>query len=406
MVASAAATEPSSAPAVAPSPKASAEWAKPRTALAYLGRRVDSAADQALVARYQFVILGLWPGIGATKLQAMVSGIKARNPDIKLAEYVMLQEMRDATSASDPDHPLWLALNKNDWWLRKASGDRAQWTAAYRAHDINVTDWAPVNAEGLRWSAVKARFDTDMLLSKMSGIDYVYIDGMGEPLSDGDWKRIGSNQSRSDPEIAAAYRKGTAGYLRELRKLNPGVKLIGNSADVSSPEYKGQVEGVGRECLMGKSWSIETRKGWVAMMESYRAALANTKEPHDVIFGACSPTADAAFYRYGIASALLEDGYFSFSVNGYQSMPWFDESEAPLGTAAEPAPTAPTPSGIWMRRYTNGIVLVNPTATTASLDVGEGYRRIAGAIDPDVNNGLPERVVRLGARQGLVLVRQ
>jgi hypothetical protein len=60
-----------------------------------------------------------------------------------------------------------------------------------------------------------------------------------------------------------------------------------------------------------------------------------------------------------------------------------------------------------MRRYTNGIVLVNPSKTaTASIDVGPGYKRLAGAQDPSVNNGKAESTVTLGPRQGLLMVKQ
>lgn len=389
-----------------PAPRPEISPAKPRTALAYLGRSIDKPADQALVARYQFVVMGLWPGMGETRLRANINGIKAINSSIKLAQYVMLQEIADLNS-DDPNFASWKSVNDNDWWLRDAAGNRKQWTPLYKAYLINPTAWVASDDAGVRWPQVKARLDTNILLGKMKGIDYVYLDGFGEPQADADWKLDGTNQLRSHPEVSSAFRKGLASYATELRRLNPGVKMIGNSADVSSAEYSGQLEGVNRECLMGKSWSIETWAGWAKMMDSYRSALTHTTGPHDVIFGACSPTEDPALYRYGIASALLEDGYFSFSINGYQNMPWYDESDAPLGTAAEPPPKAATSSGIWMRRYTNGVALVNPSKTTAlSIDLGNGYRHLSGKIDPVVNNGLAERVVTLPPRSGLIMIKK
>jgi len=373
--------------------------------LVYFGRSVDSPTDQALAARYQFAVLGLWPGMGETRLQANITGIKALNPGIKLAQYVILQEISDL-APSDPSYANWQSVNTNNWWLRDAAGKRKQWTSMYGAYMINPTAWTTPDASGQRWLQVKAKNDTNLLLSKMKGIDYVYVDGFGEALADADWKVIGTNQLRAEPDVASAYRKGTVDYVSALRSLNPTVKFIGNSNDVSSAEYNGQIEGVFRECLMGKSWSIETYAGWTTMMNSYRSALTHTKAPHDVVFSACSPTADPAMYRYGLASALLEDGYFAFGVNGYQTFPWYDESDAPLGTAAEPPPTVATSSGIWMRRYTNGVALVNPsTSTTLSIDLGTDYKHLNGTIDPVVNNGLAERVVTLPPRSGLIMIK-
>jgi hypothetical protein len=379
--------------------------------LTYFGKSVDTAADQALVARYQFAVLGLWSGMGAERLQANVSGIKSFNPNIKLAQYVMLAERRDATGTSDPGYALWQSINTNKWWLLDASGKRTQWTTAYDAYQLNVTAWAPKDSSGRTWAQVKAKYDTDTLLSKMKGLDYVYLDGISDPVVSADWKRIGTNQPATDPVVISEFRKGYMGYVNELRRLNPTLKMIGNNGDkaLKSAEYSGQLEGAYRECLMGKSWSIETWSSWEAMMNYYRTALANTKAPKAVVFGVCSPEGpNAALYRYGIASALLDDGYFSFSTdNLYRNMPWFDESDAPLGTAAEAPPTAPTASGIWTRKYTNGMVLVNPSKTTAAtINVGAGYKHLKGTIDPVVNNGLAVSTVTLQPRSGLVLVRQ
>jgi hypothetical protein len=392
---------------VAPAPASSETFAKPRTAVTYFGRNVESAIDRSLVARYQLAIIGQWAGLGEARLQANVQGIKSLNPNIKIAQYVMLQESRDMKSG-DSGYSAWQSINANGWWLLTADGKRTQWTSEYATYLLNVTDWAPVDKDGNRWPQVKAKHDTDSLLSKMKGIDYVFIDGFGEAMADGDWKRIGTDQWRKDPEIASAFRKGQMGYVTTLRKLNPGLKVIGNTGTIgsTSAEYSGQLEGFYRECLMGKYWSLEN-VSWERMMDSYRKALANTKAPNLVVFGACFPSADPAAYRYGMASALLEDGYYSFSVNGYQSLPWFDESDAPLGMPAEAQPTAPTLSGIWTRKYTNGIVLVNPSKTTAaSINLGAGYKHLNGAIDPVVNNGLPVSIVTLQPRQGLVLIRQ
>jgi hypothetical protein len=380
--------------------------AKPRTALTLLGINPSTAQIRTLIARYQFAILGQWPGLGATNLQANITNIKALNPNIKLAQYAMLQEMQDL-GATDPSFSIFQAVQTNNWWHRDAVGNRTK-VSTFPSYNINITSWAPPDASGQRWHQVKAKFDNDKLFANMKGLDYVYMDGFDVPLSDGDWKRIGTNQSRTDPVVVSAYRNGNVNYASSVRLLNPGLKFMGNSASIEAPEYKNQLEGVYRECLIGKSWSIETRLGWDAMMNSYRLALANAKAPKDVVFGACSTTADAAMYRYGLASTLLENGYFSFSQNGYQSYPWFDESDAPLGTAAEAPPTAPTVSGIWMRKYTNGLVLVNPSKTTAaSANVGAGYKYVNGTIDPVVNNGLPvsNNIVTLQPRSGLVLVR-
>jgi hypothetical protein len=94
-------------------------------------------------------------------------------------------------------------------------------------------------------------------------------------------------------------------------------------------------------------------------------------------------------------------------VNNQPAPPWFDEYDARIGTPSEAPPSAATASGIWMRRYTNGIVLVNPSKTTAlSIDIGTGYKHLLGTQDPVVNNGLAQRVITLQPRTGLLMVKQ
>ncbi len=161
------------------------------------------------------------------------------------------------------------------------------------------------------------------------------------------------------------------------------------------------------ECQIGKSWSLETWAGWQKMMDRYRAEMAQTKAPHDVVFQTCGASADPDLARYGLASALLHNGYFAYTVNGQAAPPWFDEYNAPIGTPVDAPPTAPHSSGIWVRKYSNGIVLVNPSKTTAaSIDIGPGYKHLKGTQDPVVNNGLAARMITLQPRSGLIMIKQ
>ena len=106
--------------------------------------------------------------------------------------------------------------------------------------------------------------------------------------------------------------------------------------------------------------------------------------------------------RYGLASALLENGYYVYlPSSGTLKSTWFDEYDAPIGKATESPPTAAKQNGIWMRRYENGIVLVNPSKTnSASIYVGSGYKRLKGTQDSGVNNGQAQSTVSLAPRSG------
>jgi len=60
---------------------------------------------------------------------------------------------------------------------------------------------------------------------------------------------------------------------------------------------------------------------------------------------------------------------------------------------------------VWERDFTHGAVLVNGTDSPQTVDIGPGYRRIAGTQDPTVNNGAVATSVTLAPRDAIVLTK-
>ena len=350
--------------------------------------------------------MGLYPSMGVSYMQSTINNLRALNPAVKLSQYVVLNEWYGTVTGDTATATQ--EINNAGWWVLDAAGSRVQWTAEFGNYELNLTDWSRTNAAGKRWTQWKAEYDTSSILRNVSGLNYVFIDNvMFQPRYDADHMRIGTNQLRSDPAIQSAFRNGYATYWQHLRTLNPGIKLVGNADnDLGHAEFKGRLDGAFLECHMGKSWSVETWAGWHEAMKRFRAALANTIERTVVMETCAASGANAAQARYGFASVLLEDGgHFAYTIS-HTGMPYlFDEMNAPLGTPAEAAPTAPNAAGLWVRRYTHGLVLVNPGNSTLSMDVGAGYRYLQGTNDPVVNNGMAARLVSLPARSGLVLIK-
>jgi len=364
-----------------------------------------------MVSQFDVVVTGFWPNMGKTRMQDAMRAIKTKNPSIKFAQYVNAIEMQDFSSPTSEYYSLWNEINTNDWWLRDASGNRVRWSTAYASYDINTTAWTRTNALGQRFQQVRAKHFRDWVSGYMSevGLDYIMVDQFNpEPLSDGDFMRNGTVQSRKDATIASEHRKGMVRFVDELRRLNPGSKIMINGFDLGSVEYKGKVDGQMRECLMGKSWSYETFAGWETMMGTYRNAFGNlTAGDKMVIFNACGATQDPALMRYGLASTLMHDGHYSFTNHSADAYPKFDEQFAPIGAAIESPPTAPHASGVWVRRFQNGIALVNPHKTnTLTIDIGPGYKNHLGTVDKVINNGQPAQLISLPPRSGRVLVKQ
>jgi hypothetical protein len=347
--------------------------------------------------------------MGTTAMQAEINALRNVNHNIKLAQYVVLNEWQNTAASNTDAYPVTQAINSANWWVRYANGGLVQWTSAYGNYEVNMTNWAVTNSSGQRWPQWKANYDSSSLLHKVTGLNYIFNDNvMYEPRYDADIERKGTNQPRTDPTVQSGFRSGFASYWSYLRGQNSSLKIMGNADnDLSYPEYKGKLEGAFNECLIGKSWSIETWGGWSQMMARYRAHMVNTASPHDVIFQYCDTSANPAHARYGFASALMDNGYYAYTVSGLTVPYWADEFSAPLGTPVDAPPTGPTSSGLWLRHYTNGIVLVNPsTTTTLSMNIGSGYKHIKGTMDPNVNNGLAATTVSLPPRGGLIMIKQ
>ena len=395
-------------PCVEPAPATATTFAKPKVAaLDY--SIITSDARKALLARFDYVILGLSKSLGATRIHDFVSGIKKLNPAAKVGQYTIINEIKCDMGSDEAMYPMWQEVNRNNWWLRNAAGQRVQWNTSYSACDLNVTGWAARNAAGQTYAQSKWQFDRTTMFS-VAPFDFMFSDNtFGLTRVVADWQRNGVDMPKGDATASAAMRMGNAAYWSAVRASNPDLKVVGNADnDLSAPEYKGVLDGAYLEGALGKSWSRETWAGWDSMMNYYRAAMRNTRDPDLVFLNAYAAPTDYTTVRYALASSMMENGHFVYVPStGSMEPAWFDEFGAPIGSALDAPPTAPAQNGIWLRRYSNGVVIVNPSKTaTASIDVGAGYKRLSGTQDAAVNNGQAQRVVTLGPRQGLLMIRQ
>lgn len=119
--------------------------------------------------------------------------------------------------------------------------------------------------------------------------------------------------------------------------------------------------------------------------------------------------------RYGLATALMGNGYFSYELTTYghacRALFWFDEYDnagkqrgflgQPTGAAAAVAGTA----NVYRRDYQGGIVLVNPDKVAHTVSLGGTFRKIKGTQAPTVNDGSLVTSVTLRPRDGIVLLR-
>lgn len=100
---------------------------------------------------------------------------------------------------------------------------------------------------------------------------------------------------------------------------------------------------------------------------------------------------------FAVGCYLLIKGHYSYINlvgNGDMAVFWFPEYDVDLGTFINEPPedieSLRTSDGIYRRDYSNGFVLVNPTAGTVTVNLGGTYRQVTangGGYVPD--NGVP-----------------
>lgn len=377
-------------------------------------KHYDDPSYQKQLARLDIVILGFYRGWGdgnaEQPMREVVRTLKRLHPGMMVGQYTLLNEANDDnnnTADNDKQHK----LRRHDWWLRKADGARVRWTGQYGAWDINITDWTRPDEHGERYPQWLARRDFNVFFKPVPEFDIWYFDNVmsHQRIDAADWKQEGKNQPGDSPQIRQAFRRGQAMHWQQARQLTPQQILMGNADnDLSFAEYKGRLQGVFLEGLMGYGWSLHAKEGWHGMMARYHAVFNNLAAPRIVGFNVAGDPGDYRFLRFALGSCLMNDGYFSFTdeAKGYSSVPWFDEYDVKLGKATDPPQTGPWLDGMYRRRFQHGMVLVNPGLRARRVVLERGYAHFHGKQAPRVNNGQPVKSVVVPPRDALVLVRR
>jgi hypothetical protein len=406
----------------------------PRLAGMLIGnpQNYDDPAYQAQIARLDLAVLGMyegWSGGGETPAQA-VAEIKAKNPAILLANYTLMTEAGRRFNPAETYKRRKLRAGvgpggAGDWWAYDAKGRHTDWSGgAYGAWDTNLTLLTTPDDHGDHWPQWLARADYARLL-KGAGFDIWFSDNnMWRPRLAVDWDRDGHDDSVEDRRVGNWWRDGQRAYYDTAHKLAPDMPVMVNAdSDLSGEafppdaerfnQYRRTVNGAFLEHAMGESWSAETWGGWPLTMAWYHAIRANLLRPKLVVFDvALGPTVDYQYLRYALASALMDDGYFSAS-SDYNQIAWFDEFDLAgtastkwLGRAVDPPQASPWRDGVYRRRFEHGMAIVNPKGNgPRRVSIEPGYHRIAGNQAPGVNNGRRATTIRLADRDGILLVK-
>lgn len=297
-------------------------------------------------------------------------------------------------------------VNNNDWWLKDASGQKIEiWPDIY-AVNITEEDWRDFNV-----SFIENRINLD----KVDGIMYDFVDSSISHYSDNGIDINDDSRVDTTSYVNSKWQEGMSQLFSETRDEIGDKIIVINGNSLSS--YQEDVNGRMFETFP-TPW--EGDGSWTASMEQYLQKLPaqNISEQIYVINTNTDNTGVMDNYRkmrFGLASTLLGDGYFSFDHGTLKHAQtwWYDEYDTSLGKAqSEPynlldKDNSIIQAGLWRRDFENGIVLVNSTNKDQTyVFQKEEFEKINGTQDRRVNDGSIINYVKVPAEDGIVLLKR
>lgn len=374
---------------------------------------------QAALAKQSVMVLEYWPGMapGGESMDSIVQSIKSLNPNALVFLYTDSDEGYTSGDQGVAFAPIAAKMSAMKWWLYPDGSLTSPVLSFYGngGYTINNSPYTPKDSNGDDSIDWLAKWFVSTYYTAVPHIDGLFMDNVfTQPRVSGDWYRDGADLSDTDPKAEAAIQAGYERWFGDARQLMPGKYQIGNIAtwgqSGSVPAgYQNMADGGEIEGLIGLSWSIETWGGWQAMENQYYTVMSSLNAPKLAIFSQWGSPTDYQSMRYGLASCLMNDAYYSFTNTsaGYSGVVWFDEYNANLGMPTSSPPTAAWQKGVWRRDFSNGIALVNPKGNgPQTVQLGGTFVKIKGTQDPSVNNGQTVTSVTLQDRDGIILLRQ
>ncbi len=332
--------------------------------------------------------------------------LRELNPSIKLLAYVPSEEIASARFTEPVNYPFAKMASQiqDAWYVRGTRGNRAEFWPGSAL--LNVTNEGPAGPTGERWNEFLPRFIHQDILS--SGLwDGIFLDNTFSGISyfarspvDLDRNGIADTKTAEN----AAWRAGMKKMLRTIHADDPKAIIMGNGGAV----YASDLNGAFFEHF--PSWS------WGPNWKEFRNAVTKSRSPNltglNVNTDNYDRQNDYQLMRYGLTSALVGGGWYSFDRGdwGHDVLWWYDEYNTALG-ASRSAPrliqgAKRSGVGVWGRDFAHGLALVNSTDAKQHVRLSGVYEKIRGSQDPSINTGALVTSVELQPHDGVLLLRQ
>ncbi len=378
----------------------------PKLANYYLQSLIPSYIYSDL-AKYDLLILDVDT---QTHQPEMFTEIEKKNPQVQFLAYILSESI-------NIEYLDWWArfrkmtyqkVESEDWWLRDSQGDLIGFSEIWPDHKFVDP--------GNGWVEYMSDLVAQDVASRdiWDGIFYDMVFGQLDWLNDGDFDIDKDGIKDSPEEINSYWQEHTKELMDQTKaKINPKV-LVANLDLINY--YQDSLNGTMIENFPAQ-WLGED--AWPWLIDQYINHFpANAQDPQIYVINANTDNighmADYQKMRFGLTSALLGDGYYSFD-KGDQSHAqnwWYDEYNVSLGKAiSKPSNlldlnNQEVKPGLWRRDFEQGVALVNSTNQEQTYAFsGEEFEKINGIQDRRINNGTKINLVTIDSNDGVVLLK-
>ncbi|MFA5029265.1 MAG: putative glycoside hydrolase [Patescibacteria group bacterium] len=340
--------------------------------------------------------------------QQEIKLIRKLNPRIVILAYTSANEIPlERLSVVEPQGAgLWHTLAKESdprWQLKTVAGENISFWPGNISMNLYVK-----NRLGKSYADYLADFYQNKVLA--TGL----WDGL---LLDNVWQNVSWVNSRIDidadgyldsaEKIDRLWQEGYKNLFKNLRNKFGDKYLIVGNGDGPYLDLNGR---------MFEGFPEYWEGGWDGSMKRYRDTNNSGYLPRlNIINVDTDNTGNRTNYqlmRFGLASALLYNGYygFNFGTQLREHFWWYDEYDVNLGPAKSSPKNLLTSNnnlqpGLWQRDFANGVAIVNSTDKKQTVSFDSEYEKIHGIQDPEINNGSRLDKLSLEAGDGVILLR-
>jgi len=230
--------------------------------------------------------------------------------------------------------------------------------------------------------------------------DGVFLDDVWGSVSSDRFYREGTKETGVVPQVVInAWRENMRLLLNEVKTAIGGKLLIINTGAFNT-DYLALSDGQMYEAFCHANWqpNSDYYSNWKQVLdkmieasksgEIYLAQSGIEKTAID------SETTKTARYCYSMFLLGANDNSYFYFTKTYRAVTYFPEWDVDLGNPIEDYHVR-TETPLYEREYSKGLVIINPSAESVHISLGEKYKNLGGVVTDTITLGSHEGEILL-----------